>query len=634
MSDHDNDSVAAVRAPRSEVPLRAGPITATFDGGALRWLRWGEIELVQGVYVAVRDDRWRTIHGDLEDVKIVGGVSSFEVTFGARHVESGIDFRWLGRIVGDDRGFIQLTMDGVAESTFERNRIGFCVLHPMDQAGTPVTVITPHGTIQGSFPEHISPNSPFTDITALRFPVSSTTETSIKFDGDLFEMEDHRNWSDASFKTFCTPLRNPIPVTVREGTRIHQSVTIEVIGAPRPARVAAPRRRATRLDEDVIDVLDDDIGSVPSIGTTLAPGRESLDPAAMAALRTLKPAAMRAVIVLDDPGWEAALAAAGGVARGIGARLEIEAVAGDDGQGLYELVRALANERQGSPDVYVYPTTGHATTALLAERLREIAVRFDVPLRVGGGSRANFAELNRAELPIHLLDVVGFAINPQVHAFDDASLLETIAAQAVMVRDARRLVGSCELVVGPITLLPRFNPYTGSRPSFGPDTEFERRDARQDTWFAAAWTLASLASMAGAGTTAVSYHEVVGPAGLIGGPGHERAPAGQIASVGPKPVYAVMGDVLAFGPARVFRSTGPADIAVLALGRDGDPRRRILVANLRDRSRTVGLRLSALQRTPIGWCAAGGTGLTPFGIDSDLAALGAYEVIRFDVGSV
>ena len=41
-----------------------------------------------------------------------------------------------------------------------------------------------------------------------------------------------------------------------------------------------------------------------------------------------------------------------------------------------------------------------------------------------------FTELNRATLPLEGMDVVGYTINPQVHAFDNASLTESLAAQA------------------------------------------------------------------------------------------------------------------------------------------------------------------------------------------------------------
>ena len=39
-------------------------------------------------------------------------------------------------------------------------------------------------------------------------------------EGETFETEDQRNWSDASFKTYGTPLHLPFPVEVEEGTRV------------------------------------------------------------------------------------------------------------------------------------------------------------------------------------------------------------------------------------------------------------------------------------------------------------------------------------------------------------------------------------------------------------------------------
>ena len=39
-------------------------------------------------------------------------------------------------------------------------------------------------------------------------------------EGDSFEMEDQRNWTDASFKVYGTPLKNLSPVEVKTGTKI------------------------------------------------------------------------------------------------------------------------------------------------------------------------------------------------------------------------------------------------------------------------------------------------------------------------------------------------------------------------------------------------------------------------------
>jgi hypothetical protein len=56
-------------------------------------------------------------------------------------------------------------------------------------------------------------------------------------EGDIFEMEDQRNWSDLSYKTYCTPLALPFPVTLEAGTKIRQKITLRLLGNPPHIRV-------------------------------------------------------------------------------------------------------------------------------------------------------------------------------------------------------------------------------------------------------------------------------------------------------------------------------------------------------------------------------------------------------------
>ena len=64
----------------------------------------------------------------------------------ARHRRGGVRFDWVGRIQGGTDGRITYSMDGAAGSTFRRNRIGFCVLHPAEAcAGRPCIVETVDG---------------------------------------------------------------------------------------------------------------------------------------------------------------------------------------------------------------------------------------------------------------------------------------------------------------------------------------------------------------------------------------------------------------------------------------------------------------------------------------------------------
>ena len=114
------------------------------------------------------------------------------------------------------------------------------------------------------------------------------------------------------------------------------------------------------------------------------------------------------------------------------------------------------------------------------------------------------------------LEVVTFTINPQVHAFDNLSIMECISAQTDVVRSAQAMIGERPLVVGPITLRQQWNPNaTSAPPEPGPDVLPSSVDPRQLSLFAAAWTVGSLKRMMDEGVDAVTYFELQGWKGLI-----------------------------------------------------------------------------------------------------------------------
>ncbi len=44
-----------------QVPLRAGPLTLSYEAGDLRYIKLGEHEILRRIYVAIRDRNWGTI---------------------------------------------------------------------------------------------------------------------------------------------------------------------------------------------------------------------------------------------------------------------------------------------------------------------------------------------------------------------------------------------------------------------------------------------------------------------------------------------------------------------------------------------------------------------------------------------
>ena len=148
-----------------------------------------------------------------------------------------------------------------------------------------------------------------------------------------------------------------------------------------------------------------------------------------------------------------------------------------------------------------------------------------------GGARSHFTELNRrhGDLPPDLPSLA-FSLTPQMHATERAQLVESIAMQAVVVRDAARIAAGRPLHVGPITLRSRFNAVATSAASgqadptladgYGAELVAGATDARQSSAALAAWTVASFAAVATAdvgdgGLVAdVAYFETVGPRGI------------------------------------------------------------------------------------------------------------------------
>ena len=152
-------------------PLRAGPLSLIFEAGDLRYITLGTRELVRRIYGAVRDRHWGTVPGRITDLELCIDNDHFRVSYTSEHCEADIDFVWRADIEGRPDGTITFEFAGEARSTFARNRIGLCVLHPMDEcAGLTATVRRTNGTqVEARFPELVAIEQPVEGLSELRF---------------------------------------------------------------------------------------------------------------------------------------------------------------------------------------------------------------------------------------------------------------------------------------------------------------------------------------------------------------------------------------------------------------------------------------------------------------------------------
>ena len=81
-----------------------------------------------------------------------------------------------------------------------------------------------------------------------------------------------------------------------------------------------------------------------------------------------------------------------------------------------------------------------------------------VDAQVGGGSDADYYELNNGAIPTDLLDFISYSINPQVHSNDNDSIIENLESISMTVESGLVLGKRKPIVISPITLKQRFNP--------------------------------------------------------------------------------------------------------------------------------------------------------------------------------
>lgn len=558
------------------MPLRTlacGPWSFLFstDDGALRHLRFGGVEVLRGVYAAVRDANWDTIEPRLSGLEIRETPDACAIAFAVDCTRDDIRFAWRGAIRLEASGTLSYRFAGQALSHFRRNRIGFCVLHAPDCAGLPCEVTHVDGSRRAaSFPAAISPHQPLLDLRALAHEPAPGLRVQVRMDGDTFEMEDQRNWTDASFKTYCTPLGLPFPVAIADGTTIEQSITVRVTtsAAFRPAASGSTPSTGAQL-ADAPQLPWPPLG----FGAT-APHLPRLGADELISLQALRPAHLRVEIPPGEMDPAPRLDRALSEARWLNSHLEVALRLDTRHATTLDAVAGwAARSAPAAPDLLArWIVTTAARELDPAALLRAARARL-APLTPAasfvGGTDAYFAELNRRRPPLDACDAVSFSINPQVHAFDDLSLIETLPMQGVAVRNARAFCDEHPVLVSPITLRPRYNPNaTGPAIALPPtDALPPSADPRQASVFAALWTLGSIKHLAQAGAASLTYYQTTGHEGLLEADTGKRFP-----------VWTVFHAIAEFAPTHLVPVSDPDPLRQTALLLAQGPHRRLLVA--------------------------------------------------------
>jgi len=458
----------------------------------------------------------------------------------AVHTE-GLDAHFDGTVhVEASSDTITVTAELVSRTEFLTNRVGLVVLHPPQNAGSPLTVLHSDGSDeQTRFPLEISPHQPVFDIAGLDWTADGV-ELEVRFDGDVFEMEDQRNWTDASYKTYSRPLGLPYPYRIAAGETVRQSIRVrgrdvgESSPDVAPATPAVPPHAAGPQAElgPPAEPLETRLVLAPAalfptiaLGASTAPD-PTVQPADTATPATRPPAPLGAAVFVEldlaTPNWRAALA------RATTSRLPLDVRLVPDPDHTGELT-AAAEALRGHPiaRVATFEPDGeaaHVSDAPVVAALRAALDGAGVDAPVVGGARSHFTELNREQhrLPDDL-DGVTFSVTPLFHSLRTEQLVESIAMQRLVAEQGVRIAAGAPVHIGPVSLRPRFNNVATTPPprptrddlseGYGPEL-LDTVDPRQSAPELAAWTIASAAALAVPGVASLTYFEEWGPRGI------------------------------------------------------------------------------------------------------------------------
>ncbi len=552
-------------APDERLELRAGNLRLRFDPASLtaESFEIGGVDVLRACYPALRDARWATLPARVRWLERRIGARSFDLRLVATHGGARPSFEWRLALRGAaDGSRFTYAATGRALRDLVANRAGFCVLHGAAYAGKACLVEHADGDRRrGRFPAAISPHQPFLAVRALTHRPRPGLAVTVRLEGDTFEMEDQRNWTDASFKTYCRPLALPRPFALRAGDTITQSVELRLSGSPK-ARSHRPRRETTlRLAARAHRPI--------ALGLAHPPG----PPLGPAARRELAASWLDHLHLTLDPSERTCLArwreAVANVRRtGPAGGLAVTLLIRDDDVALREFARELA-AGPTTPQVrwLIVDAATRLTAPAAFAAVRALWERHGLRGPLGGGTAAGFVDLNRGRPFAPGSDFVGYTLDAQVHAWDEASILETASLHPLTARQASRLAGGLPVAIDPVGFGA---PRDGRPPGAG--------DPRVRGDLGGLWTLASLAALTGSPVRHATYHATRGPAGVL--PERDGAAAA--------PAWSIL---RACGEFRASRwrgietdAPGPA-LPGLALC-DG-PRCRILLGNPAPEARTV-----------------------------------------------
>ena len=232
--------------------LTAGPLTAELlENGQLRYVAFDGVEALRGIAFLIRDQNWGTYTPRINFLSVKEEAESFTVEYTAVCADADQRLRYEARITGSNDGALAFDAVATPGTRFRHQSRWFCGLASCWTRWTEAQ--GPAASRAGAGGRR---TEPVFNIRALSYEAAPGLWATCRMEGDAFEMEDQRNWTDTYYKTYVRPLALPWGYTLANGSGTNSPC------ACRSREVAAPEGQGVSRRHR------DRIGSRPSVSDT------------------------------------------------------------------------------------------------------------------------------------------------------------------------------------------------------------------------------------------------------------------------------------------------------------------------------------------------------------------------------
>jgi len=473
------------------------------DNLVLRNIKYNNIEILKLISFLVRDKNWNNYSPEIIKTSSYNKDQQLHFEFDLKYGD--VEQLEVKLLLSIGSNSVKLIANGKFLTDFWTNRIGFNLLLPLDGVVNQQVIVSKSDqtTETLKYPLIIQPDQPMVKFNNLSYEMFDSIALNIRFDGIHFEMEDQRNWGDASYKIYSGSLLDPFPYKENKNSAFHQEIEITV------------REKNNSLEtisnQNIIPLNIQEEYAMPKIGIKVDNETNGID------------------IVNVDFVYHLVDFERNTESKPNFNNLPIYLVALiDHTKKVKDIVKdikdyILSNKISVDkilicPKIYLnsfQPAGEWPSVPKLGDYYKEAKIQLP-DVHIFSGMVTNFTELNRKK-PDGKFDGINFSFTPIVHDASDYGVLDTPNSLKYILHSVNNFSKDTPIHIGPMTLGMHFNPY-GEKLAANIDQvrlEMTDFDPRHDSLIGLNWTIAVFAETLSKNTKFITIASLKGVHGIL-----------------------------------------------------------------------------------------------------------------------